>query len=103
MRLRRIGSLAIAIALLMPCAAAGSAMAMQQAGASATDPVDVNKAGIDELTRVPGIGQVMAQRIVDFRSENGPFRRLEDLLKVKGVGEKKLARLRPYLKVGRSG
>ena len=49
--------------------------------------VDVNTAGLDELTALPGIGEVRAQAILDDRAANGPFRRPEDLIRVKGIGE----------------
>ena len=64
-------------------------------------PVDINKATVDELTTLPGIGATMARRIVAFREEHGPFRRVEDLLKVKGIGEKSFEKLRPHVKVSR--
>jgi competence protein ComEA len=48
--------------------------------------IDINRAEPWLLEALPGIGEVLAQRIVDYRSENGPFRRIEDLLKVSGIG-----------------
>ena len=48
--------------------------------------IDINRAEPWLLEALPGIGEVLAQRIVDYRSENGPFRRSEDLLKVSGIG-----------------
>ena len=56
----------------------------------------------DLFTTVPGIGEVTAARIVQWRDEHGPFRRAEDLMKVKGIGEKSFDKLRPYVKVGKS-
>jgi len=49
--------------------------------------IDIDRAEPWLLQALPGIGEVLAQRIVDYRSENGPFRRIEDLLKVSGIGE----------------
>ena len=63
-------------------------------------PVDVNRATVDELVAVPGIGEALAKRIVEFRSKNGPFERVDDLLKVRGIGEKSLEKLRPHLRAG---
>jgi competence protein ComEA len=106
------GSAAIAlVCLLVTLAATGSGAAADKtpaerpvtaAAAKAGEPIDLNRAGVAELETVPGIGPVTAQRIVDFREENGPFERVEDLLKIKGIGEKSFEKLRPYLKVGKT-
>ncbi|MDW8157222.1 MAG: ComEA family DNA-binding protein [Armatimonadota bacterium] len=61
--------------------------------------VSLNLATAEELERLPGIGPVLARRIVEDRARHGQYTRLEDLLRVKGVGPKKLDRLRPYLRV----
>ena len=61
--------------------------------------VDLNHAGAEELTAVPGIGETMARRIVEWRDEHGPFRRVEDLMKIKGIGEKSFQKMRPYVRV----
>jgi len=50
------------------------------------DLIDINAASADELASLPGIGPTTAQRIVDYRTENGPFARIEDLLNVAGIG-----------------
>lgn len=62
-------------------------------------PIDVNTASEDELQVVPGIGPAMAQRIISWREQHGPFERIEDLLNVRGIGVKTLEKLRPYLMV----
>ena len=64
--------------------------------------VDVNSASVEELMSVPGIGQVVAQRIVEFREKNGPYKSVDDLLKVQGIGEKSLAKLRDRIVVGKA-
>ena len=62
-------------------------------------PLDLNIANVKELQQVPGIGPKTAQAIVDFRHKSGPFRRVEDLLAIKGISQRKLDKMRPYLKV----
>jgi len=54
----------------------------------------MSSATLDELTNLPGVGPVLAQRIIDYREANGPFATMEDLLGVPGIGESKLAALR---------
>jgi competence protein ComEA len=71
----------------------GSASGDGQAGF----PVDINSADSAALQTVPGIGPVIAQRIIDYRSQYGPFARVEDLIQVSGIGDKKLAQMQPYL------
>ena len=63
-------------------------------------PVDINAAGLDELQRLTGIGPALAQRIIDYREEHGPFQSVEDLLEVKGIGEATLAKFREDAAVG---
>jgi len=62
--------------------------------------VDLNAASIDDLRRLPGIGPKRAAAILELRGKLGRFRRVEELLRVRGFGRKSLARLRPHLTVG---
>lgn len=62
--------------------------------------VDLNTADQQQLEELPGIGPRTAERIIQFREENGPFRRIEDLLNVRGIGEKKFQRLKDLVRVG---
>ena len=66
----------------------------------AADTVDLNRAGLAELDALPGIGPVLAGRILQHRNEHGPFREPEDLLAVPGIGPRLYERLRPRIRVG---
>ena len=68
-------------------------------GGQDRDQVRINQATPRELEGVPGLGPVLAARIVHHRETGGPFRELEDLLDVPGIGEKKLAAFRQYIAV----
>jgi len=57
----------------------------------------LNTATVEQLERLPGVGPVLAKRIVDFREKKGGFRRIEELLAVPGVSEKKWKAMREYL------
>ena len=59
--------------------------------------VDLNTAEWPELTTLPGIGEKLARRIVEYRDTNGPFKHDESLLEVSGIGPKKLDGIRPHL------
>jgi comEA protein len=63
--------------------------------------VDLNVAGLQELESLPGIGPTMAQRIITFREENGPFEKIEDLMNVKGIGEKRFLQLKDLITVAK--
>lgn len=67
-------------------------------GGPAGGLIDVNRADAAILETLPGVGPVLAERIVAYREEHGRFETIEDLLDVSGVGERKLESLRPYLK-----
>ncbi len=62
-------------------------------------PVDLNTATLDELDTLPGVGPTTAQAILDYRAENGPFRSVDDLLDVRGIGDAKLEALRDRVTV----
>jgi competence protein ComEA len=61
--------------------------------------VNINTASREELEQLPGIGSVYAGRIVDFRNENGPYARIEDVMKVKGISKGMFDQLKDYIRV----
>jgi competence protein ComEA len=96
----RLAACCLALMILATAGAAAGASRSSQASTADT-PIDLNQASAEQLTRLPGIGEALAKRIVDFREQHGPFKRVEDLMKVKGIGEKSFEKLRPYIKVGK--
>lgn len=62
--------------------------------------VNVNTATAAEFEQLPGIGAKVAARIVDYRTKKGPFKKIEELMNVQGIGEKSFLKLRPQLTVG---
>ena len=61
--------------------------------------INLNKASVDELMQIKGIGQKYAERIVQYRENNGPFKHVEDIMKVKGIGSKKFESIRDLIMV----
>ena len=62
--------------------------------------VNVNTASAAEFEALPGIGPKLAARIIDYRQKNGPFKKIEDLMNVQGLGEKNFLKLKPQLTLG---
>lgn len=89
---------AVAVACLL---AASSALAAKKPLAPG-DRIDLNRAGVAELMRLPGVGEKKAQAIVAFRSKQ-PFKRPEDVVAVKGLGPKWLARVKANLVANGAG
>ena len=62
--------------------------------------VNINTASIDELQMLPNIGEVLAERIIDYRNEFGPFTSIRDLEAVSGIGKKRIEGIEQYATVG---
>jgi competence protein ComEA len=71
----------------------------RESEAQSLQKIDINRAETWLLEALPGIGEVLAQRIVDYRSENGPFRRIEDLLNVSGIGPATFEQIKDFITV----
>jgi competence protein ComEA len=70
-----------------------------KARATAANPVNLNSASAAQLQTLPGIGASTAQRIVEYRQKNGNFKKIEELMNVKGIGEKSFLKLKPLITV----
>lgn len=89
--LKALQTLALILALGIPMAAAERAPQR---------PINLNTATVTELMQLPRVGAKTAERIVAFRKQHNGFQRPEELMNVKGIGEKSFVKLKPYLSVG---
>lgn len=89
--LARIISITAAALLFVPTALPNKKPPLQ--------PVDINRASAAELKQVPGIGPALAETIVHMREKSGPFKKLEELLVIRGISHKRLEQMRAYLTV----
>lgn len=103
-RLQILKLLVLVVALAGAAVAPSFAAAPPAAKAAASEahPIDLNTADGAALETVPGIGKSLSQRILAFREKNGPFTSVDDLLKVQGIGEKSIQKLKPYLTVAKA-
>lgn len=93
-----------ALAIVSLCAAAPSLVLAQTTSRSTkasttTGIVNINTASAADLEALPGIGAKTAARIVEYRQKNGPFKKIEELMNVRGVGEKNFLKLKPQITV----
>jgi competence protein ComEA len=84
--------------ITIPTASAQQAPAAAQ-GLAATPAINLNTATVDQLETLPGIGRKTAERIIEYRTKSGGFKRIEDLMNVKGIGEKSFLKLKPLVVV----
>jgi competence protein ComEA len=100
--------LAVAAMAVIPVAAAQQAKSPAPASKSAATSkaapapasINLNTATQAQLEALPGVGPKAAQAILDYRKQNGNFKKIEDLMNVKGFGEKTFLKLKPMLTVG---
>ncbi|MGI8784735.1 MAG: ComEA family DNA-binding protein [Acidobacteriota bacterium] len=86
--------LTLIVFLLLPALALAAAP-----GGGPDDKIDLNRASIQQLDSLPGVGPATARRIIDFRLRKGPFKRKEELMAVPGIGERRFARIKDRITV----
>lgn len=80
---------------------ASTAASVETTGAEEVSfPLDINQADSEALQALPGIGEVLAGRIIAYRDENGPFSSPDQLMSVEGIGEKRLEAILDYITIG---
>jgi competence protein ComEA len=80
-------------------AAQGNASTRSGAKPAGTGVVNINSASTTDLATLPGIGAKTAARIVEYRQKNGPFKKIEELMNIRGVGEKNFLKLKEQITV----
>ena len=76
-----------------------SEASVRAAQATSIPMINVNKAGVDELMQLKGVGKTVAERIVNYRKENGSFESSDDLKKIKGIGGKRFENIKDNIKL----
>ena len=100
MKARRMIATALAVAMAAFLAASP---AFAEANAAPAGKININTATIEELITLPGVGPTLAGRIVEYREKAGQFASVEELLNVKGIGEKNFEKIAEWLTVGEPG
>lgn len=99
--MRLLASVAVVATLLLAHPSAQTAETAAPPRAAATEvAVNLNTASAAELEKLPGIGPKVAGRIVEYRQKKGPFKKIEELMNVQGIGEKSFLKLRSRITVG---
>ena len=105
MRILMVVLLILGLGIPAEAGQGGPRPATAAAKASASGPLNLNTATVSQLETLPGIGKSTAERILEYREKSGGFRKIEDLMNVRGIGEKSFLKLKPLVTVssGKSG
>ncbi|MCX6539401.1 MAG: helix-hairpin-helix domain-containing protein [Acidobacteria bacterium] len=96
----RLCVLLLALSVVVPTwTATTDARDAQDAKPSGVALINLNTATVEQLDRLPGVGPKTAALIIEYRQKNGGFKKVEDLMNVRGIGEKSFLKLRPHITV----
>ena len=95
--LKRIVATALAVAFALTL---NTGLAVAAAKPAPAGKVNINTASAEQLTTLPGVGPKLAARIVEYRQKSGTFKNVQELMNVRGIGEKNLKKIEPYLSAG---
>lgn len=95
-KLNRLAATGLAFALAF-LTYAGTALAAKPLPAG---KVNINTASVEQLATLPNVGPKLAARIIEYRQKSGSFKNAQELMNVRGIGEKNLAKIQPYVSVG---
>ena len=97
--IRFVIAVLVALGLSVATVSAQGNSQRASASSSASAPINLNTATAAQLETLPGIGKSTAERILEYRQKNGSFKKVEDLMNVRGVGEKSFLKLKPLVTV----
>lgn len=95
--MRLLVFIVIIAAVTMPACSSRVVYDRRDAQVTSAGAVNINTATADELERLNGIGRATADNIIAYRTENGAFRRVEHLMLIRGMSERRFAELRPFV------
>jgi competence protein ComEA len=102
MRILMVVLLILGLGIAAEAGQGGRRTATPAAKALASGPLNLNTATVSQLETLPGIGKSTAQRILEYREKSGGFKKIEDLMNVRGIGEKSFLKLKPLVTVSSS-
>ena len=100
--MRNILSTALALCALLVISSPVTASPTQQAPVAEKMVLNLNAATLAQLETLPGIGRKVAERILEYRTKSGGFKKVEDLMNVKGIGEKSFLKIKPLISVAKT-